>query len=71
MVTSRKRVKTYQNITNFNSLEGSEFLSELKPEAVTNKEFENSKFLFVTLKMRSLSIRTTSIISKMSIFYMK
>lgn len=32
--------------------EHSEFFSKLKQKAITNKEFQNSKFLFLTLKMK-------------------
>ena len=32
--------------------EHSEFFSKLKQKAITNEEFQNSKFLFLTLKMK-------------------
>ena len=79
MVVAGKAEIPYKKITDFNSLtsraevgffyERSEFSSELKEKVITNEKFENSNFLFLILKI--FQIGTTSIISKMSVYYIK
>ena len=60
-----KGVIPYENIKIFDSLNSvsenrnsfaqSEFYTELKQDIVSEEEYENSKFLYTTLKMRNLS----------------
>ena len=64
MVAAGKSIIPYEKIT-FKSLdtvpenksffEVSEFYSELKQSNISETEYENSKFLYQTLKMRNLS----------------
>ena len=64
-VAARKGVISYEKITTFNSLdtvpenksffEIRESYSELKQSNISETEYENSRFLYQTLKMRNLS----------------
>ena len=63
IVSERKGVIPYELIINMDSFfqtpenefwEKAEFFSELKPTAVNDNGFENSKYLYQTLKMRNL-----------------
>ena len=58
-VIPNENIKIFDSLNsvseNRNSFAQSEFYTELKQDIVSEEEYENSKFLYTTLKMRKLS----------------